>query len=143
MNFRKIAALCLVTMLLAVLPIWAANTVITTQSPKGPYPGTVSAGQLDLTWTAADTVNGNAFVMTGHEILLMWNPDASAHTVTISSVSDVRNRTGDVTNYSIAATTISAFNFVGLTDGWQQSNGQVYFSSNSNLIKFAIITEPR
>lgn len=138
MKLRRYAAFAAM-LLLCSIAVWATNTPITTQTPVGPYPGSVSAGSLDITMTAADNVNGNSFVITGHEILLIWNTDSAAHTVTISSVADSLGRTGDVTSYSVGATTHSAFSFLGGVNGWQQPGGTVNFTANSNLIKFAVL----
>jgi hypothetical protein len=126
------------------------NTPIATQAAAGPYVSTpVGAGSLDLTWTAADTGNGNLFAVDlplsirpegtiGGDILLMWNTDAAPHTVTISSVVDDKMRTGDITAYSIGAGVISAFNFSQIV-GWANNSSQVLFLANSNLVKFAIV----
>jgi hypothetical protein len=67
----------------------------------GPYPTLpVAALALDLPWQAADTVNGNSFVASGREILLVANTDeAASHTFTLTSAADDFKRTGDVTNY--------------------------------------------
>lgn len=121
-----------------------ARTNIAAQTPVGPYPagGTVSAAALDLAWVTADAVNLNEFIFSGKEILLVWNPDASAHHVTLTSVADARGRSDDVTSYSVGAGVISAFNFRSGSEGWQQSDGHIYISSDSALVKFAVVTIP-
>jgi hypothetical protein len=119
-------------------------TAIAPVTPVGPYPagGVVGATALNLVETACDTVNGNSFIMTGHEVLLLHNTDASAHTVTLSSASDSKGRSGDITTYSIPANTIAVFDFRGGLEGWQQSDGTVHFTGVSALIKAAILTFP-
>jgi len=106
----------------------------------GPYPASlpVSAGALDVTMTAADASNGNSFVTTGTEILLIQNTDSSAHTVTISSA-PINGRTGDITTYSVPANSIAAFSFRGGLQGWQQTNGNVNLAVSSALIYFGVI----
>jgi len=106
----------------------------------GPYPAAlpVSAGALAVAMTAADASNGNSFVTTGTEILLVQNTDSSAHTFTISSVA-INGRTGDITTYSVPANSIAAFSFRGGLQGWQQSNGNVNLAASSALIYFGVI----
>jgi len=111
-----------------------------TNAIVGPYPAAlpVSAGALAVTMTAADASNGNSFVLTGSEILLIQNTDSSAHTVTISSVA-INGRTGDITTYSVAANSIAAFSFRGGVSGWQQTDGTVHLAVSSALIYFGVI----
>ena len=66
-----------------------ARTLINSQTPVGPYPGSVSAGELALAFTVADTSNNNEFALSGHELLLAWNTDTNPHTIT-TQVLDVR-----------------------------------------------------
>lgn len=114
------------------------RTVLTPQSPKGPYPGTVGAGSLDIAWTAADVANKQSFVASGNDLLLAWNSDVSAHTITLTSVPDRQGRTGDITAYSIAAGTIAAFQFDELS-GWAQSDGTIQCEANHATVKFAVL----
>lgn len=142
-----LAALMTLEPLLRPAPVHAmpptGPTSIASQTPKGPYPGTVGAGALALTFTAADTVNGNSFPMTGHEVLIIWNSDASPHTITLTSVVDNRGRTNDVTAYSVAATSYASFNFRSGTEGWlQTSDNSVHFSASDATVKFAVIYVP-
>lgn len=113
-------------------------TALTPLTPVGPYPQSVSAAALDLAFTAADNVNGNKFSASGRDLLLIWNTDASPHTVTLTSQYDATNRKADVTAYSVAATTISAFLFSALP-GWVDGSNQINLSANSALIKFAVV----
>lgn len=119
-----------------------SQTNIATQTPVGPYPagGSVGATALDLTWTTADTSNGNKFTFSGKEVLLVWNPDSASHHLTISSVSDARGRSDDITSYAVGAGVISCFTFRNGAEGWQQSDGSIHISSDSALVKFAILT---
>jgi hypothetical protein len=105
-----------------------------------------TAGTLTLTMTAADVSNSNyAPITDGRTYLIVQNSDTSAHTVTISSVADAQNRTGDITAYSVAAAGVC---FIGpFTNlGWNQpaSPGPVglYFSSNSALVLINVMTVP-
>ena len=114
-------------------------TVLTPVTPFGPY-GAVVANALDIAFTAADATNGNSFPLTGGEILLVWNTDASAHTFSITSVADTLGRTGDVTTYSVGAGIISAYSFRGGVNGWQQGDGTVHIpAASSALLKFCVL----
>lgn len=123
-------------------------TAISTQSVSGPYPALpVTAASLDLAFSAADTTNGNLFTADtvtvrpegtiGGDILLAWNTDSASHHITITSAPDDKNRSGDIANYVVGAGVISAFSFSQIT-GWA-SGGDVNISSDSALVKFAIL----
>lgn len=99
----------------------------------------VIAGDLAVTPVVMDLANGNSFVATGREILFFYNPDASAHTITITSVPDRIGRTDtSLTAYSIPAT---SFAFIQVKDinSWIQSNGSIYLATNSALVKVAVL----
>lgn len=121
-------------------------TVLTVQQLNGPYPALpVSANALDVAFTAADTTNGNAFALTGKEVLLVRNTDGTAaHSFTITSVADERRRTGDIANYSLGPGEFAAFAFSGrdALAGWRQSDGTARISADSNLIEFAVLRLP-
>lgn len=116
-----------------------AETTLTVQQLIGRYPTLpVSANAADITFAACDDVNGNDFVSQGNEILLFRNDDAGAQTVTISSVADGKNRTGDITTYSIGAGEYAAFG-VFPPDGWRPSDGKVVFAASDANVKVAIL----
>ncbi len=117
-----------------------ARTALTPVTPLGPYPagGTVSAAALDLAFTAADTVNFNSYPAGGNELILVWNTDAAPHTVTFTSSPDTRQRSADITGYSVGAGVISAFRMSSI-DGWRQGDGNIYLQSNSALVKFCVV----
>jgi hypothetical protein len=141
MNKKKIAAIVLFTLVLAVAA-FAARTAITPQTPKGPYPGTVNAGDLALTLTAADTVNLNQFAATGTELLIVQNTDVGSQTITLTTKADAFGRTADITAYSMATGTFAVFNFRNANQGWVQADGNVYFQASSANIKFAVLRIP-
>jgi len=101
----------------------------------------VQAGDLTLALDTADNVNGNSFPFTGREILLVQNPDASAHTFTVTSVADSLGRTGDLGPYSVAATSIAVIDMDTLA-GWRQANGTILLAFNSNLLKVKVLRLP-
>lgn len=112
--------------------------------PKNLAPGSYGIAGVTLTETAADTSNFNQFLMTGAELLLARNSNAgsTAHTVTITSVTDDRGRAGTITAESIAAGAAHAFGPFTKKLGWAQSNGYLYFQANHAEILFSVIQLP-
>lgn len=117
-----------------------ARTTLTPITPLGPYPSLpVSANALDLTWTAADVSNKNQINFNGPKLILARNSHATtAYTVTLTSKADNRNRTGDVTTYSLEAGDVMAFK-IDSAEGWQQSDGYLYLEASNASVLFAII----
>jgi hypothetical protein len=115
------------------------ETALTVQTAKGPYPGTVAANDLDITWTAGDAVNGNSFISTGRELLLVRNDDAGAQTLTLKSVADTFARTADISAYSVGIGEYAAF-WVGDRQGWTTGGGLVLINpvASANLF-FAVL----
>lgn len=103
----------------------------------------LSANSANLVTAALDVSNGNyVAIVNGKTLLLAFNSDTSAHTVTLTSVADGQNRTGDITAYSIAAAKIATFGpFTSL--GWNQTSpAGLWIDGNSALILLAVITLP-
>jgi hypothetical protein len=119
-----------------------ARTALTVLTPKGPYDA-VSANGLDFSFVAADQANGNSFVCSGRELILMRNDHVTdAATVTIASAPDPYGRTKDITTYSLSAGEFAAF-WVGKTAGWRQSDGTAHLDvAGPGSIKFAILRIP-
>lgn len=115
------------------------RTAIAAQTPLGPYPGSVSAGALALTFTAADTTNNNEFALSGHEVLVAQNTDAADQTITLHSTADSRGRTADIATYSIPAGAFAFFSFLAGTEGWIESDGNCYIDASSANVKFAVL----
>lgn len=95
----------------------------------------------DITWSAADAVNGNHFVWpsTGKLIVLARNVHASTtYTVTVTSVAlSFSSRTG-----SISAVNVTAGNQKAIPlkmDGWKNSSGNCELSANNTNIQFAVL----
>jgi hypothetical protein len=112
---------------------------LTKITPVGPYPTLpVSANSLDITFTAADTVNKEQFAAGADTLVLVWNTHATTtYTVTITSVADDKGRTGDVTTYSLSAGEIAAFRI--RKPGWMQSDGNIYMEASNAAIKYAVL----
>jgi hypothetical protein len=111
-----------------------AGTAIKTT--KGPNPGTVSAGDLHVTPTAADVANGNSFIPAPNDVLHVINTHASsAFTFTMTSAPDERKRKGDVATYSLAAGEIAEFSYGDLI-GWMQSDGTIWLDATNAAVKY-------
>jgi len=119
-----------------------AATALPIITPLGSYPALpIAALGADFVFTAADASNGNSFVSTGRELLLVQNSGGSAYTVTVSSVADTIQRTGDITTYSVGAGLFSMFGPF-LQPGWKQSDGTVLVTASNAAIKFAVVRLP-
>jgi hypothetical protein len=115
-----------------------ARQTLSKQTPKGPYPTLpVSANALDISWTAADATNKEQFVPGNDTLVLVKNDAVAAKTVTFTSKADDKNRTGDVSAYSLGAGEIAMFRFKKA--GWMQSDGKIYMEAESSDIKYAVI----
>jgi hypothetical protein len=86
-----------------------------------------------------DASNGNEVPLTGHEIVIFQNTDASAHTVTLLSVPDSRGRSEDITAYSIPAGALAMFSYLSGTEGWQEGDGNAHFNTSSALVFMAAL----
>ena len=119
-----------------------ARTALTVQTAKTPFEA-INAGEAKFTMAASDVVNGNSYAVTGKELLIAFNDGTAAYTVTIDSVADEKNRTGDITSYSMAAGDYAAFT-VGMTNdkGWKQTGGVIHVDTNNAGIKLAVLRLP-
>jgi hypothetical protein len=119
-----------------------ARVLVAAQTLPGAYPTLpVGAGTRTLTFQVADPSNLQYTpLVSGKTVIVCYNTDSSAHTVTFTSVADSLNRVGDITAYSIAAGVIAIFGPFQ-TAGWS-NGGQVWFQANDATVKFAVITNP-
>lgn len=129
------AGMLVVLGLMFTLGVFALE--LTRQEPVGPYPATVAANDLDITWTAA-VVGDATFACTGKELLLVHNSGVSAATFTLTSVVDQYNRRADVEGYSLGADEYAAF-WYGNTVGWRDSNGTATLDASSTDLNYAVI----
>lgn len=115
-----------------------ARTTLTRTTPLGPYPSLQPAADaLDGVWTAADVANKNQFVLDGPVLVQFWNSGASPYTVTLTSIADQQNRTGDITAYSLAAGDIASI-LIDQTAGWKQTDGYMYLEASNAAVKFNV-----
>ena len=119
-----------------------ARVTLTKLTACGSYPSLQPAvNTLDLPMTAASTASKDQFAATGNDLIIAHNTGAGAHTVTISSVANAKNRTGDITAYSIDAGEIAVIGPLKNL-GWTQTDGKIYLEANHAEVKFGIITIP-
>src|SRR4051812_47519213 len=100
-------------------------------------------GIAGLTFTAADQANGMQFPNDGRTLLLIKNTDASPHNVTVKSVPDRFQRSGDTIVAAPASTTVSIagpFQF----ELFQQTTGvvNVDFASATGMTVAAVQLAP-
>jgi len=136
---KKKSLLLLALVCILALAAFAARTAVTPVTVKGPYPGTVNAGDLAFTFTAADIVNQNSFAAAGNEVLIVQNTDVGSQTITLTTRPDNFGRSSDISTYSLGASTFAAFNFHNANNGWVQADGNVYFQASSANVKFAVL----
>jgi len=116
------------------------RTAITPQTPQqGAQLGVVSAGDLDITYTAADNANGNSVTWSSNRLMLCaWNDSAGALTITVTAVAAADSgRLTTITAYSLAAD--DHVHIILGRDGWQQSDGTLYLDASGSAIKFAVL----
>lgn len=121
-----------------------ARLALTVQSPPPAYPALpLAVNSADVAFTAAGAAfaDGASYPLTGRELLLVRNPTGGALTVSIDSVSDSRNRTGDIAAYSIGAGEVAAFYF-NRTEGWRQSDGTLHLEASAAGLEFAVVRLP-
>lgn len=115
-----------------------ARVTLTPVTVVGPYPSLQpAADSLDFAFAAADATNKEQFACTGREIILAQNSGAGARTITVTSVANGQNRTGDITSYSIGAGQFAAFKVA--IEGWRQSDGNVYIEAEHAEVKWVIL----
>ena len=115
------------------------RTLIAAFTPPGPFPGSVGAGSLTVAPTPADTTNYNKTPLTGREVLIAINTTGSAHNVTVTSAPDEKGRTEDITSYSLEALEVMVFDFHGGINGWQQSDGNLYYQADNAGVLFIVL----
>lgn len=111
-----------------------ARVTLTKSTAPGPY---TTLG-IELVLTAADASNLNQFVMTGDELLVAYNSDSGAHTVTITSVANQLGRVKDITAESIAAGAFRAYGPFRSKAEWAQPGGYLFCQANDATVKFGV-----
>lgn len=142
MGFAVMGLVVLFLSAVFVDPALAVRTSLTPATVKGPYPGTVSAGDLAITMENGDNTNGNVWTGNGRDLLLIQNPTGGAITVTFTSVADQLGRKGDITAYSIPAAGFMTFWFGNLVGWSQDAAGSIYVDMSATGLKMKVIRIP-
>jgi hypothetical protein len=120
-------------------------TVITPQTIIAPFgPTSGSAGAHDFTFAASTAATTDAWTCNGADILIAYHSgSAGAHTLTIASQDDEKNRSENITDYSMAAGDFAQFG-CGLTNskGWKDSSGKITVTTSDAEIKLAVLRLP-
>lgn len=122
--------------LLAAAPARASYTNL----PSTAAPTAYATVPSSFSFVACDASNGNSFTNTGHEVLLAYNSDSSAHSVTVTSVPDAIGRSGDSTKNVNGGAYYVFQNFP--PTGWRQTDGTIHISCSNALMLFALISFP-
>ena len=119
-----------------------AITAATIQDISKPF-AAVTAGSEDFVFAASDNVNGNSFVCTGRELLVLENDSGGALTVTIASVDDEKGRSEEMADYSLADGDRAIFG-IGLTNskGWKTTGGLCIFTASAAGLEYAVLRLP-
>lgn len=118
------------------------NIVPQVNVPIGSYPTLpLSAGFADLSLTStSDPTDRSTPLVDRKTMVLAYNSDSSAHTITFTSATDTLNRKGDIAAYSMAALKISVFGpFQNI--GWQ-TGGLLLIDVSDPKVQLAVITLP-
>ena len=117
------------------------RTALTPAQLLGSLSSAYTAGAATFNPVACDASNGNSVPVSGRDLLMLWNSGASGYTVTITSAPDYDGRTSDIAAYSLAQNDHVFFGPL-LLDGWRQADGNIYLTSNSALLKVAVLRVP-
>jgi len=123
----------------------AATALPITNPPGRVFATPLTALSAALVFTAADVANGNSFVSTGRELILVMNTGAAPGTVTVTSVVDPSARTGDITAYSLPIGSVTPqFAVHGPLPlaGWSQPAGVVNLQGSAATVWFCIVRLP-
>jgi len=90
-----------------------ATVLLTATEALGSYEDALTT----LTMNVPDIVNGNHFVATGKDLVVMHNANVAAKYVTITSVANKWGRTGTLTEIDIPATSYAIFGPM-VVSGW-------------------------
>src|ERR1022692_3994335 len=117
-SFLKKSLCLFAAVLMFATTAFATPTALSTTVLKinGNVNAPITAGSLVIPFTACDATNGNSFVATGREVLIVNNTGGSAYTFTVTSTADALNRLDtSLTTYSVAAGAVVAVQMKNLT----------------------------
>jgi hypothetical protein len=101
----------------------------------------ITAGAATLVETAADASNKNQFPASGNDLVIAHNTGVGSATVTVTSVADAYNRTGNITTYSLDAGDVVILGPFK-RHGWAQTDGMIQLEASSSDVKFGVLALP-
>lgn len=115
---------------------------IAAQTLPGAYPVLpLGAGSVTLTLTGTtDQTDRETPLVDAKTVVVAYNSDTGAHTVTFTSAADSYNRTGDITAYSLAAKDIAMFGPFR-SAGWA-TDGKLQIDVSDAKVQLAVMTLP-
>ncbi len=120
--------------------ILTVQTVVACGYPTLP----LTANSADFVFTAAgaDYAAGMGFTHTGREIILVHNANVGTQKITVVSVPDDKKRTGDITEYSMAAGEYAVFGPFPI-EGWRQTSGLLHLLASATDVEVAVLRLPQ
>lgn len=122
-----------------------ARTTITPQNPAvgNGYPALpLAADAAELAFVAGDVANGNDFVTTGREIVLVWNTSAdTAYDFTVTPAADRFGRVGTSIVHEVDFAAVSMFGPFPL-EGWRQTDGKIWLAVENAALTIAVVRLP-
>ena len=135
--FQKVVCTGLLLMICSIAAFAVPTLLTTFVLPQNN--AVIAAGNLTVTLSACDTVNGNTFTSTGREVLILQNTDTSAHVITITPVTDPYGGTNtSLTTYSLPGSSVSAVQ-MKYQIGWVSGGVITIPACSSALIKLAVL----
>lgn len=108
---------------------------------KTTLPGSYPGNSVTPTFTAADVDNGNQFIATGKEMLLVKNVGATTRSITLNSASDLYGREADITE-TVAAGALKLFGPFQL-NGWAQATTYAFEVNATHVdVQIAVLVLP-
>lgn len=103
-----------------------------------PFEQNIANTPVDPGFVAGD-LGGDTYPLTGKEIILVRSIDAGAQTLTVTSQpAAATQRTGDITNASIPAGAIRAFQLFH-TNGWIDPSGFINLTVSAVTLELAAL----
>lgn len=108
----------------------------------GVYPSLpLASSAVDFMFTAVDDpTDRQTPLVDAKTVVMAYNTDSGAHTITFTSVLNAFNRAGDITAYSVAAGKIALFGPFR-NAGWA-SLGKLLIDISDPKLRLAVITLP-
>ncbi len=85
--------------------------------------------------------DGNQFIASGKDLILVEETAGAPQTITFSSVSCIHGRTGDIAAYSIGSNEFAVFGAFNV-EVLRQTDNKIYFEANSANVKVVVVTLP-